>query len=392
MFGKYILKSQLHDCFRAAELCLTYKHNNHTQYIYPTINSILRKHDKTLIIFNLLNGTDPKVVKKKEFVFMQYFGKNIELKGDLKKYVLTIYKKNSQQDSIKYDYNFIKKQIDEKGYLFPIVAGMDRSNNFHMYDATNNPNLLIFGQPGSGKSSILHVIHSTLIQMYTPDELHIYMADFKMSEFNVYEGVKHVKSVCYLAKELAPVLTHLKNELAKRGELLKQYKVRHVNKLPKDKKPPYILLTIDEFVMIKDDDIMADLLQICSLGRAYGLYITLAMQRPSHKILSTDVRGVISARMGFRVVDKTNAKIGETPGSEKISKEDPGRFLLNLDELIELKSPYLDEDETEKILDSFKDDNWKNHNFKKSNSGLVDDVLEHKSAVPEQPSEIDLFL
>lgn len=51
----------------------------------------------------------------------------------------------------------------------------------HVYDATNNPNLLIFGEPGSGKSSILHVILSTLIQLYKANELQLYLADFKMS-------------------------------------------------------------------------------------------------------------------------------------------------------------------------------------------------------------------
>jgi DNA segregation ATPase FtsK/SpoIIIE, S-DNA-T family len=158
----------------------------------------------------------------------------------------------------------------------------------------------------------------------------------------------------------------------KRGELLRQYRVRHINKLPKDKKPPYIVLCIDEFVMINDDDIMADLLQIASLGRAYGIYLILSMQRPSHKILSTDVRGVLSVRMGFRTVDKRNALIGETPGSEKISKEEPGKFLLNLDELTELKAPYLDEEQTEKIIEPFKSDDWRNHNFKHSDVGAFE--------------------
>ncbi|MBK5458160.1 hypothetical protein [Peribacillus sp. TH27] len=50
--------------------------------------------------------------------------------------------------------------------------------------------------------------------------------------------------------------------------------------------------------------------------------------------------------MGFKTVDLRNALIGKTPGSEKISKDEPV-FLLNLDELTELKAPYMDEEKTE---------------------------------------------
>lgn len=94
----------------------------------------------------------------------------------------------------------------------PIVCGEDINKQMHIYDATNNPNLLIFGQPGSGKSSILHVINTSLIQTYSPKEVHFYLADFKQSELVVYEGVQHVKSISYQVKEFAPVLTHLKTE------------------------------------------------------------------------------------------------------------------------------------------------------------------------------------
>jgi DNA segregation ATPase FtsK/SpoIIIE, S-DNA-T family len=162
---------------------------------------------------------------------------------------------------------------------------------------------------------------------------------------------------------------------------LKNHRVRHINKLPDGQKPAYIVLCVDEFVMIKDDDIMADLLQIASLGRAYGIYLILSMQRPSHKILSTDVRGLLSVRMGFRTVDKRNAMIGETPGSELISKEQPGTFLLNLDELIQLRSPYLDEEKTEKIVNKYKIEAWKNHNFVKT----------VKQEEPKEPTERDVF-
>jgi S-DNA-T family DNA segregation ATPase FtsK/SpoIIIE len=353
--------------------------------IFPKIHNI-PSSKYNYYTFSLPNGIDPKLLKKKFYVFQQIFGDGVYLDGDFKKFTLTV-KESKKIPEVNYDYPKLLEIIQKEKIILPIVCGVDETEKIRIYDATNSPNLLIFGEPGSGKSSILHVILATLIQCYTPSQIEFYLADFKMSELNLYEGVEHVKSISYLTKDFAPALTHLKKELTKRGQLLKDNKVRHINKLPDAKKPPYIVLCVDEFVMIKDDDIMTDLLQIASLGRAYGIYLILSMQRPSHKILSTDVRGLLSIRMGFRTVDKRNAMIGETPGSEKISKDQPGTFLLNLDELAELRAPFLNEDKTDKILKPYKKADWKNHNYKKQPSEKKGQVQDE----PEIVTEKDVF-
>jgi DNA segregation ATPase FtsK/SpoIIIE, S-DNA-T family len=331
--------------------------------LFPVIHNVPNeKYD--YYVFTLRNGIDPKLLKKHFYVFQQYFGENVAIDGDYKVFKLAI-KQTTLIDPVAYDCNLIDEIIKNENILMPIVCGRNEKGQFKVYDATNSPNLLIYGEPGSGKSSILHVILSTLIQRFPPTQIEFYLADFKMSELNLYEGVEHVKSISYLTKDLGPALTHLKREMTKRGELLKENKVRHINKLPDEQKPPYIVLGVDEFVMIKDEDIMSDLLQIASLGRAYGIYLILSMQRPSHKILSTDVRGLLSVRMGFRTVDKRNALIGETPGSETIPKTGyEGTFFLKLDDLEQLRSPYLNEEQTEKIIEPFKIEGWTNHNYK----------------------------
>ena len=353
--------------------------------LFPKIHNVPNdKYD--YYVFTLRNGIDPKILKKKLYVFQQFFGENVAIDGEYKNFKLSI-KKTSLIDKVNYDYPQILEIIQKEKLIIPIPCGMNEKGIFKMYDATNSPNLLIYGEPGSGKSSILHVILSTLMQTYSPKQIEFYLADFKMSELNLYEGVKHVKSISYLTKDLSPALQHLKKEMTKRGELLKDNKIRHINKLPDEQKPPYIVLCVDEFVMIKDDDIMSDLLQIASLGRAYGIYLILSMQRPSHKILSTDVRGLLSVRMGFRTVDKRNAMIGETPGSETIpAKGYEGTFFLKMDDLEQLRSPYLDETQTETIISRFKIDDWKNHNYKKHIP-----VEEKNQEQPKQLTESDVY-
>ncbi|MCM3454383.1 FtsK/SpoIIIE domain-containing protein [Heyndrickxia oleronia] len=336
---------------------------NDERKIYPKIHQIPDdKYD--YYVFTLPNGVDPKILKKKFYVFQQFFGKNIILDGEFKQFKLSV-KNTTLIDKVNYDYQQIHQIIQREKIIIPIVCGMSEKGDLKIYDATNSPNLLIYGEPGSGKSSILHAILTTLIQCYKPNQIEFYLADFKMSELNLYEGVEHVKSVSYLDKEFGQALSHLRKELTIRGKLLKYYRVRHINKLQNDHKPPYIILCVDEFVMIRDENIMAELLQIASLGRAYGIYLILSVQRPSHKIISTDVRGLLSVRMGFRTVDRRNAMIGETPGSETIPKKGyEGTFFLKMDELEQLRSPYLDEDQTENLISKFKKDDWKNHNYK----------------------------
>jgi S-DNA-T family DNA segregation ATPase FtsK/SpoIIIE len=378
---------KLTKAFRIAEIYKTIGSGENEKKIFPKIHNIpSNKYD--YYTFTLPNGIDPKLLKKRFYIFQQVFGEGAYLEGDFKKFTLTI-RRSKKIGEVAYDYPRFLEIIKKENLIMPIVCGGNESGELRVYDATNSPNLLIYGEPGSGKSSILHVINSTLIQYFSPNEIEFYMADFKMSELNLYEGVEHVKSISYLTKDFAPALKHLKKELTRRGELLKEYRVRHVNKLPADKKPPYIVLEVDEFVMLRDEDVMADLLQIASLGRAYGIYLILSMQRPSHKILSTDVRGLLSVRMGFRTVDKRNALIGETPGSETLSKDEPGTFLLNLDDLTQLRAPYLNEDKTEAILAKYKSDSWTNHNYKKVATSPPDE--ETKGGPSAHLTEGDVF-
>jgi S-DNA-T family DNA segregation ATPase FtsK/SpoIIIE len=387
MLKKMRLKSELKRAFYKAELYQSYTNGGGKKtLIYPKIHDVKIDANETQFVFTLRNGMDPKEVINKQYVFQQFFGLKLEIDGDVKRFCITVFSKGLPS-VIKYNYAEILPLIE--GFTMPIVCGKDQQGEWRVYDAVNAPNALIYGEPGAGKSTMLHNILATLIQYYSPKELELYLGDFKMSEFPAYEDVEHVKSLCFLPKELNPTLKHLKRELTKRGQLLKKYKVRHINKVPDVERPPLVVIAIDEFVMIKDDDIMTDLLQIASLGRAYGIYVILSLQRPSHSILSTDVRAVLSVRMGFRTVDKRNAQMGETPGSEKISKSEPGKFLLNHDDLTELQAPYISEDHAERILDKYKVSNWKNHSFTRKDFVKGDYIDAEYTVVEEEEKETD---
>jgi DNA segregation ATPase FtsK/SpoIIIE, S-DNA-T family len=353
-------KAKLRRCFKSAGLIDKYQSGDKEVIVYPKIHDV--KFDEELkatrYVFTLVNGMDPKEISKKEFVFMQHFGKNIELEGDYKKFELKVYQ-NGLVKELLYRYDDIETAI--KKLKVPIVCGRDRNGKWIVYDAVIEPNALISGEPGSGKSTQLRSVLTTLIKYKSPEELHLYLGDLKLSEFHLFKGVKHVKSVCVLPEELEKMLKSVHKKLLERGRLLNKYGVMHVDDLPQDVKVPYILLAIDEIVMVMDNkEIRKMVVQIASLGRALGIYTILSLQRPSHDILDTKIRSLLTVRMGFRTVDLSNSKMIGTPGSEKISKETPGRMILKRDKLVEIQAPYLTDQKAKKELEGYKTAEWKN--------------------------------
>ncbi|WML42709.1 FtsK/SpoIIIE domain-containing protein [Neobacillus sp. PS3-40] len=353
-------KAKLRRAFKSAGLINKFKNGEKEIVVYPMIHDVKFDNEKksTRYVFTLINGMDPKEVEKKEYVFNQHFGKNIELDGDYKKFELTVYELGLTKD-LTYKYEDIASVIE--GLKMPIVCGKDRNGQWIVYDAITEPNALISGEPGSGKSTQIRSILSTLIKYKSPEELHLYLGDLKMSEFHLFKGVQHVKNVAIFPDELKRMLTFVYKEMISRSKLLNAAGVMHVDKLPKDKKVPYILLAIDEIVMVMDDkELKKMLVQIDSLGRALGIYNILSLQRPSHDILDTKVRSLLTVRMGFRTTDLSNSKIIGTPGSEKISRETPGRFFLKRDSLEEIQAPYLTEEKAKELLEPYKSSEWEN--------------------------------
>ncbi|NNU88687.1 DNA translocase FtsK [Geobacillus sp. MR] len=351
------LKAQLKKAFHSAGLYIPYKSGDKEIKIFPKIHSVKIDDDQTEYVFTLINGMDPKEVTKKEYVFMQHFGENIMLDGDHKTFTLTVYRKTFPRN-LPYNYSEILPAID--GLALPIICGMDRHGKYVAYDAINEPHLLVAGESGSGKSTQLRSILTTLIQYYDESKLNIYCADLKMSEFHVFKRCRQVKSVCTTADQLKRMLRFIKSEMARRSQLLNEKEIAHINDLPESERPPYILVCIDELVIAKDDkDIMNVLIQLVAIGRALNMIVILSMQRPSADILDTKIRANLTVRMGFRTADLMNARIIGTPGAEKISMEHRGRFLLKREDLIELQAPFLPLERAKKILEGYKSSDWK---------------------------------
>src|SRR5690606_25222281 len=220
------------------------------------------------------------------------------------------------------------------------------------FDLLKQPHILIAGETGSGKSTQLRSILTTLIQSKKPSELELYLGDCKKSEFHIFKKVEHVKSVLSSGRDIAKMLKHVKEELDKRSDLTEVFEVSHIDDVPEEHKRPYIVVCIDEFVMLRKDESVMDILtEIVAIGRTLGVFAILSMQRPNAEVLDTTIRANLTVSMGFKLRDKVEARIVNTPGSEKI--EEVGRFVMNSDKLYELQAPYLELENAKKLLNPF---------------------------------------
>lgn len=349
---KQIMKRKLVKTFRAGNLHLTYKNGQTTQLIMPKIHAVQILEAGVRYVFTVPLGLNPIDVENKLWLFHAQFGENIELVRENKRFTLSVYT-SSLPNTLTYDYEAILPSLE--GIRIPIVCGKGRTNKYFSYDLTEHPHLLIAGTTGSGKSTQLRSVLSTLIKHMKPKDLEMYLGDLKRSEFHAFRNVAHVQSVSTRIEELAFVLAKIDKEMKRRGDLLDKYEETHTHDLPEDVRPPYVIVCIDEVVLLKKEKkLMQTIEDISSIGRALGVFLILSMQRGDAAVLDGKLKNNLTVRMGFRHTDGVNSRITGTPGAEDISRSTPGRFLLKLDDLTELQSPYLILPGAKQILKPFK--------------------------------------
>lgn len=374
--AKQKAKAMLLKVFKDGDIGISYSYGQNKGMVYPKIRSVRFDYDNKAVIysFSLPTGLDPKEVKKKEYCFKQVFGKNLELKGEIKEFKLTVYAV-SLPSELTYDFGMYSELF--KGMKLPIIAGLDLNGNIIVFDLVKNPHLLIAGETGSGKSTQLRSVLSTLIQALPPNRLELYLCDLKRSEFHVFRNIEHVQGLFVSAREMVPMLEYLQKEMQRRGDLLDIAEVSHVDDLKEQL--PYIVLCIDEVALLQNERKIMELIEeISAIGRALGVFLILSMQRPDRKVLDGKLKNNLTVRMGFRVPDLINSRIIGTPGSEKLKKE--GRMLLNLptySEPKEIQAPYLTLEACKNILEGYKCPKPKNRFKAPSNaSGNVIDLKE----------------
>ena len=262
---------------------------------------------------------------------MNLENKNLTISVEKGYFVFDI--RNSNQKI--YYFDEYMKRINKKqlvGKELPFILGIQQSTGkLIVEDLASMLSSLIAGSRGSGKSVFVNNLIQSLMALNSEDNNGFILPDFKGNELCQY---KDFKNCLFINSHTSfdEILGGLINEMESRYEKLGKLKsLKDYNKL-NDEKLPYITVIIDEMACISlcdkelSESINLKLMDILNRGRACGIVIIGAMQRPSSKQIDTNVRANLDAKIAFRVSDKRETIFTETPGAEKLNR---GEFIIN---------------------------------------------------------------
>jgi DNA segregation ATPase FtsK/SpoIIIE-like protein len=218
----------------------------------------------------------------------------------------------------------IFKKLVAKGGL-PIALGQDTGGSPVVLDLASLPHMLIAGATGSGKSVCINSIVASFLLTKTPEQLRILMVDPKRVELTPFNGIPHlVGPVIVDAEEVNPALRGLIREMLARYKLMEEIGARNIegyNKRSKEKMP-FLVLIVDELadlMMVGGFEVEQNLVRLAQLGRATGIHLVLATQRPSVNVVTGLLKANIPARAAFAVASQVDSRvILDAVGAEKL--------------------------------------------------------------------------
>lgn len=243
-----------------------------------------------------------------------------------------------------YSYDFTKEiSEDARPEVLPLIIGEDEAGKRIFYDLVKMPHLLIGGSTGSGKSVF---IHNCILSLMYGGRSSIILVDIKRVEFSLYENIPQLaNSICYEVSETINMLKNLCFTMDNRYKLLKDNACRNIEEYQKNGgKMQYITLFIDELadLVIQNPKIEYYLIRLAQLGRAAGIHLVLATQRPDSTIISGLIRANIPSRICFSVQKATDSRIIlDQSGGEKLRGGGDGLFIpIGSKKAIHFQAPF----------------------------------------------------
>ena len=205
-------------------------------------------------------------------------------------------------------------KIMEKGGL-AFALGEDAGGQSLALDLAAMPHLLIAGATGSGKSVCINSLVASLLMTRPPDELRMIMVDPKRVELTPFNGIPHlVMPVIVEPDDVQPALRGLINEMTRRYKLMEELGVRNIAGYNAKANEPmcFLVLIVDELadlMMTGGLEVEQQLVRLAQLGRAAGIHMVLATQRPSVKVVTGLLKANVPARVAFAVASQVDSRV-----------------------------------------------------------------------------------
>ena len=210
------------------------------------------------------------------------------------------------------------------------AVGKDIGGNYIVGDCSKLPHMLIAGTTGSGKSVCINSLLTSLLYKSTPEEVRLIMVDPKMVELGVYNGIPHLLiPVVTDPKKAAGALQWAVVEMMKRYRLFSEAGVRDLasyNQWAKRQENvetmPKVVVVIDELadlMLVAAKEVEESICRVAQMGRAAGMHLVIATQRPSADVITGLMKANIPSRVAFAVASSLESRIIlDTPGAEKL--------------------------------------------------------------------------
>ena len=207
----------------------------------------------------------------------------------------------------------------------PVPLGLGSGGEPVMADLARMPHTLVAGSTGSGKSVCMNAIITGLIMTKTPLALRLIMIDPKRVELTPYQGIPHLyHPVVVEADRAVIVLKSLVDEMMGRFRQLEKASVKNIasyNEKSKEKMP-YLVILVDELadlMLTAAGDVERLLVRLAQLGRATGVHLVVATQRPSVDVVTGLIKANFPSRISFAVMSQIDSRtILDSVGAEKL--------------------------------------------------------------------------